>query len=66
MIFALTVDAGLSVAGFQTALPVSAFLVGAAAHFLDADAVGADLAVDALGIVGTSRATFAFDTLLGR
>ena len=56
----------LSVAGFQTALPVSAFLVGAAAHFLDADAVGADLAVDALGIVGTSRATFAFDTLLGR
>ena len=65
-IFALTFDAGLSVAGFQTALPVSAFLVDTAAHFLDANAVGADLAIDALGIVSTSRATFSFNILLGR
>ncbi len=57
---------GLAVVGFQTALTVVAFLVAAAAHLLDANAVGADLTVGALGVVGTGRATFAFDTLLGR
>lgn len=57
---------GLAVVGFQTALTVVALLVAAAAHLLDADAVGADLTVGALGVVGTGRAAFAFDALLGR
>lgn len=55
---------GLSVARFQTAVIVAALLVAAAAHLLDADAVGTDLSVGTLRVVGTGWTTFAFDTLL--
>lgn len=55
---------GLPVAGFQATLALGALLVVTTTDFLDADAVGAHLAADTLGVIRAGWTAFAFDTLL--